>query len=74
MTTTMESRIAGYLGRVRVALRGIPEREIEDTLRELHSHIADLQVFVGWALKVVTDRIAQWWIRRYRRSKASQEA
>lgn len=28
----------------------------------------------GWVLKLVVDRIAQWWIGRYRRSKASQEA
>lgn len=31
-------------------------------------------VIVGWALRYLTDRIAQWWIGRYRRSRASQEA
>ena len=31
-------------------------------------------LFVGWALKYMTDRIARWWIARYRRSRKSQEA
>lgn len=30
-------------------------------------------LFVGWALKYLTDRIARWWIARYRRSRESQE-
>ena len=36
--------------------------------------LVPIAVLIGWAVKVVTDRIAQWWIGRYRRSKASQEA
>ncbi len=28
----------------------------------------------GWIVKVVADRIAQWWIRRYRRSKSTADA
>jgi HAAS domain-containing protein len=31
-----------YLGRVRVALRGVPEREVDDILRELRSHVDEL--------------------------------
>ena len=31
-----------FLAQTRVALRGLPEREIDDILREIHSHIADL--------------------------------
>lgn len=43
MTATgIESTIESYLARVRAALRGMPEREIEDILRELRTHIADL--------------------------------
>jgi hypothetical protein len=34
--------IRNFLAQTRVALRGLPEREIDDILRELHSHIADL--------------------------------
>lgn len=33
--------------------------------------LVPIVVLVGWVVKVVTDRIAQWWIRRYRQSKAS---
>lgn len=40
--SSTESRIESYLVRVQAALRGIPEREIDDILRELRSHIADL--------------------------------
>ena len=32
-----EPKVENYLGRVRVALRGLPEREIDDILRELRS-------------------------------------
>lgn len=44
MTTTLnsESRIDSYLARTRVALRGLPESEIEDILRELRSHVSEL--------------------------------
>ena len=41
-TTGSESRIDGYLSRVRAALRGLPEGEIDDILRELRSHVNDL--------------------------------
>ena len=42
MATDAAARIESYLARVRVALRGLPEREIEDILRELRSHTEDL--------------------------------
>lgn len=29
---------------------------------------------LGWGVRYMTDRIAQWWIRRYRRLKQTQEA
>jgi hypothetical protein len=38
----LESRIDSYLARVRAALRGLPEGEIEDILRELRSHANEL--------------------------------
>jgi len=37
-----QTKIDGYLTRLRSALRGLPEAEIEDILRELHSHATDL--------------------------------
>jgi hypothetical protein len=37
-----EPRIDSYFARVRVALRGLPEREIDDILRELRSHVDDV--------------------------------
>jgi hypothetical protein len=37
-----ESTIESYLARVRVALRGLPEREIDDILRELRSHVDEV--------------------------------
>lgn len=37
-----EPKIESYLAQVRTALRGLPEREIADILRELHSHIVEL--------------------------------
>lgn len=43
MNTKADARIDGYLARVRVALRGMPAAEIDDVLRELHSHIVDLE-------------------------------
>lgn len=44
MTTApgTESKIESYLARVRAALRGMPEREADDILRELRSHILEL--------------------------------
>lgn len=41
-SANVESRIENYLARVRVALRGLPEGEIEDILRELRSHVEEL--------------------------------
>jgi hypothetical protein len=40
--TSADSQIESYLGRVRTALRGLPEKEIEDILRELRSHVGEL--------------------------------
>jgi HAAS domain-containing protein len=40
--TGSESKIDSYLGRVRAALRGLPEREVDDILRELRSHAVEL--------------------------------
>ena len=37
----MERAIERYLGQVRASLRGVPRREVEDILRELHGHIAE---------------------------------
>lgn len=36
------TKIESYLARVRTALRGLPEREIDDILRELRSHADEL--------------------------------
>lgn len=36
--------------------------------------LVPIALAIGWALRYVTDRIARWWIGRYRRSKISQEA
>lgn len=40
--TTENSKIETYLERVRIAMRELPAGEVEDVLRELRSHIADL--------------------------------
>src|SRR5215469_6929920 len=37
-----ESRTDSYLSRVRAALRGLPEHEVDDILRELRGHIVEL--------------------------------
>jgi uncharacterized membrane protein len=37
-----DPRLDSFLARLRVSLHGMPEGEIEDILRELRSHIADL--------------------------------
>ena len=42
VATSAARRIESYMAQVRVAFRGLPEREIEDILRELRSHIAEL--------------------------------
>src|SRR5215813_849600 len=36
--------------------------------------LVPIAVLVGWAIRHVTDRIAQWWIGRYRRRKELREA
>jgi hypothetical protein len=36
--------------------------------------LVPIALAVGWVLRTVTDRIAQWWIRRYRQSKVAKEA
>jgi hypothetical protein len=40
--TRSDLQIESYLGRVRTALRGLTEREIDDILRELQSHVVEL--------------------------------
>jgi hypothetical protein len=35
--------------------------------------LVPIAVLAGWGVKYVSDRVAQWWMGRYRRSKASQE-
>ena len=40
-STGTEPKLESYLARVRVALRGLPEPEIDDILRELRSHVED---------------------------------
>jgi hypothetical protein len=44
MTTaaSVDPKIESYLARVRVALHGLPAPEIDDILRELRSHLAEL--------------------------------
>ncbi len=37
-----DARIDSFLARLRAALRGMPEGEVDDILRELRSHIAEL--------------------------------
>lgn len=46
-STGVGPRIESYLARVRVALRGLPEREIDDILRELKSHVDELAAREG---------------------------
>jgi uncharacterized membrane protein len=41
--------VTQYLGRLRSALGGLPEAEIDDILRELHSHILERQELAGKA-------------------------
>jgi hypothetical protein len=36
--------------------------------------LVPIALVVGWALRYLIDRVAQWWIRRYRRSRAPQAA
>lgn len=35
--------------------------------------VVPMALLAGWGVKFVSDRTAQWWIRRYRRSIASRE-
>jgi HAAS domain-containing protein len=37
-----DARIDSFIARLRAALQGMPEREIDDILREIRSHITDL--------------------------------
>lgn len=39
---SVESRVESYLVRVRTALRGLPERQIDDIMRELRAHAIEL--------------------------------
>jgi hypothetical protein len=39
---SVESRVESYLDRVRTALHGLPERQIDDIMRELRAHAIEL--------------------------------
>jgi hypothetical protein len=39
---SVESKVESYLDRVRTALRGLPERQIDDIMRELRAHAIEL--------------------------------
>jgi hypothetical protein len=39
---SVESKVDSYLDRVRTALRGMPERQLDDIMRELRAHAIDL--------------------------------
>jgi uncharacterized membrane protein len=41
-SAALDARIDSFFARLRAALRGMPEGEIDDILRELRSHISDL--------------------------------
>ena len=41
-TDSVESMVESYLERVRMALHGLPERQIDDILRELRAHAIEL--------------------------------
>ncbi|HEX4824297.1 MAG TPA: DUF1700 domain-containing protein [Candidatus Polarisedimenticolaceae bacterium] len=43
----MTAHIDGFIARLRAALRGLPESEIEDILREIRSHITELSEAEG---------------------------
>ena len=129
---SVESRVESYLDRVRTALHGQPERQIDDIMRELRAHAIELAegrgveaalaslgdpvdlakayraesqmvraecsssslrillglrhasrtragllgwwlipaaILAGWILRYLIDRVAQWWLRRYRQSE-----
>jgi hypothetical protein len=42
MNDSVESRVDSYLDRVRTALHGLPERQIDDIMRELRAHAIEL--------------------------------
>src|SRR5262245_3758743 len=42
ISAPVDTRIESFMARLRAALRGMPEREIDDILRELRSHVRDL--------------------------------
>lgn len=41
-TSSLDPRIENYLAKVRATLRGVPDGEVEDILRELRSHVDEL--------------------------------
>jgi hypothetical protein len=41
-TNSVESQVESYLDRVRTALHGLPERQIDDIMRELRAHAIEL--------------------------------
>jgi HAAS domain-containing protein len=42
LSAPVDARVDSFMARLRAALRGMPEAEIDDILRELRSHISDL--------------------------------
>jgi len=60
-STGAAPKIDSYLARVRVALGGLPEREIDDILRELRSHVVEMagaeESAVEAALQSLGDRL-----------------
>lgn len=46
-TSSSDPRIDNYLAQVRATLRGVPDAEVEDILRELRSHVDELAGSAG---------------------------
>jgi HAAS domain-containing protein len=59
---SVESRVESYLDRVRTALHGLPERQIDDIMRELRAHAIELAE--GRELRWRSHRSAIRWIWR----------
>jgi hypothetical protein len=55
--TGLDPRIEKYLARMRVALRGLPEAEIADILRELRSHAVELASNEGGSLEAALESL-----------------
>ena len=74
MTAPTDARLDKYLACVRAALRGLPDREIEDILGELHSHAIDLAASDGMdaAVRAMGDPVDL--ARSYRTENAIAQA